>query len=773
MGGRTATLSLLLLIAGLKNVILVGVGNEDINKTCNIAKENISNITMPSCASCDKSCGNASNLYQDRACSCDANCKLNGDCCQDFKVKCPLEYKMSQDLFPIVEKPSCVNTNWPQVGDESNYLLISDCYDKKQCTVSTLTPNMLIPVYDNVSQQHFVNMNCAVCHGMCNIVPWETEVICPDVEDANDVNKSASNVSIIWGKIQKGICRITTYPTENMLKPRKCLKEAIRSCPVICANSSLETDCFESDLVYIEGDIATYANPACMYCNEGFNEEVKCRKKPVKEQRLKRALDKFSFNLLFDFDPSKGILIGDESVECYSDDDCVVYNKDICTEIQFPMPEITFLINVTEIYQNSTLELMESVRHNLSDILYSKIPHYEILIDAQPEAKWSVTIVFEEGMEFNETQLRHIILEYFNMLFENDNIIIVDKMQTFSKQLDCIIREYTTDEYEQETNESIKIKENGRVIHYNSYYIYNKNAYVCIEEWLNVNLPGGFGIVTIICTGLSILCLIMRLLLHWMVPQTTEKMTNKFRVSLVVALLSAMVSFILHPLVEEIPKLCYVVSVWIHWSFLAAFSWMTAIAVDITRMLRATQKLRQVENTPKLFLIYSIIAWGIPTLIVTLTVGLDYTRISWYWRPHYGETICWISSKYALLAYFVTPVAAAIAINICMFITSTILLSKLQAGPSYTQHQSHKDRLCLHVKLLTLMGLTWIFGFLAAPLHSDTLWYIFIVLNASQGVFLLLVYLFSSQFRKFMKEKKRPRSETYRLTGPQTVDTSL
>ena len=743
---------------------------------CTSEIEDIINITLPSCASCENKCGNTSDLYQNRACSCDSICVFNRDCCPDFKGKCPEEYELSQYLY-LIEKTSCVNTHWPQAGID-NYLLVSECrMNQTKCLVSNLTPNMLIPVYDQDSQQHFVNTNCAICQGMCltSLVPWQMEVICPDLEEPSDFNTTARNNSQIWENIQRGICDIQTYPSDNMVQPRKCLKDVKRSCPERCANTTVVEDCLESDLLYIDGNKTTYANIACKYCNEGPTNENKCKQKSLTEEpRVKRSVGKFSFQMLFDVDPRKGMVIGGESLGCSSDDDCDLDLNVICVApMPIPYNEIAFQINVTKKYQNVTSKFIDEVTMDLRGNITSKFDVEAVSIDVTRYNLWTITIYVEWEIQINETLLEKAILEYFSVLFEDDSIAIVNKTTKLFKNLGCVTKEYTETEYEQETNETIKIKADGRRVNSDKYFIQDKIAFVCIEEWLNVGYPEAFGIVTIICTSISILALICRLILHCIVSQVNDQSTNKLRISLTVALLSAMVSFILHPLVEEIPKLCYVVSVWIHWSFLTAFSWMTAIAVDITHMLAATIKLKKIDYNFKTFIVYSIIAWGIPTLFVAFTVGMDYTRISFYWRPHYGETICWISSRYALLAYFVAPVAAAVAINIFLFITSTILLFKLQAGSASKDNEGLKDRLILHVKLLTLMGLTWIFGFLAAPLHSDTLWYIFIVLNASQGVYLLLIYIFSTQFRKYLDDIKQKKTMSSSLPAQQTVDTSL
>jgi hypothetical protein len=55
-------------------------------------------------------------------------------------------------------------------------------------------------------------------------------------------------------------------------------------------------------------------------------------------------------------------------------------------------------------------------------------------------------------------------------------------------------------------------------------------------------------------------------------------------------------------------------------------------------------------------------------------------------------------------------------------------------------YRKDQIRFYLYLKLFTIMGLTWIFGFIAAFAHVQWLWYPFIVLNGLQGAFIFVMF---------------------------------
>ena len=66
-----------------------------------------------------------------------------------------------------------------------------------------------------------------------------------------------------------------------------------------------------------------------------------------------------------------------------------------------------------------------------------------------------------------------------------------------------------------------------------------------------------------------------------------------------------------------------------------------------------------------------------------------------------------------------------------------------------------RKRLVLYTKLSTIVGLTWVSGFIATATKFEVLWYIFIVLNASQGIFIFVSFALSKKVLRLLKERKQ------------------
>ena len=70
----------------------------------------------------------------------------------------------------------------------------------------------------------------------------------------------------------------------------------------------------------------------------------------------------------------------------------------------------------------------------------------------------------------------------------------------------------------------------------------------------------------------------------------------------------------------------------------------------------------------------------------------------------------------------------------------------------------------------TLMGFTWIFGFVAAFVGEGWLWYVFIVINSLQGVYIFVAFIANQRVWKLLQERfvtrpsHRPSAATSSLT---------
>lgn len=85
----------------------------------------------------------------------------------------------------------------------------------------------------------------------------------------------------------------------------------------------------------------------------------------------------------------------------------------------------------------------------------------------------------------------------------------------------------------------------------------------------------------------------------------------------------------------------------------------------------------------------------------------------------------------------------------------------------------------LYWRLSTIMGLTWLTGVVASFVDNDILWYLFVILNTLQGLFIFIAFgckrsklsVFEPMLRKFSVYKflfKKRGSDSYHIENPQT-----
>ncbi|XP_062418291.1 adhesion G-protein coupled receptor D2 isoform X2 [Pungitius pungitius] len=205
---------------------------------------------------------------------------------------------------------------------------------------------------------------------------------------------------------------------------------------------------------------------------------------------------------------------------------------------------------------------------------------------------------------------------------------------------------------------------------------------------------------------------------------------------------------------------CFVVTALLHLFFMASFSWMLVeglllwskvVTVNISEDRRMT--------------LYYIIGWGLPVLIVgiTLTVSVD---------EYKADDHCWLNVKTDTIWAFVGPVVFVLAVNtvvLCRVVMVTVSSARRRAkmlSPSSASKIEIFDLTWAVTRpvliLLPVLGLTWLCGVLVHL--SVVLAYIFIILNALQGLYIFLVYaVYNSEVRnaiKRIKEKRKALSFT-------------
>ncbi|CAJ1068723.1 adhesion G-protein coupled receptor D2 [Xyrichtys novacula] len=205
---------------------------------------------------------------------------------------------------------------------------------------------------------------------------------------------------------------------------------------------------------------------------------------------------------------------------------------------------------------------------------------------------------------------------------------------------------------------------------------------------------------------------------------------------------------------------CFVVTALLHLFFMASFSWM------LVEGLLLWSKVVSVNiSEDRRMKLYHIIGWGLPVVIVGVTLAASVDEYK-------ADGHCWLNVKNDTIWAFVGPVVFVLAVNavvLCRVVMVTVSSARRRAkmlSPSSASKMQTFDLTWAVTRpvliLLPVLGLTWLCGVLVHL--SVVVAYVFIALNAFQGLYIFLVYaVYNSEVRnaiKRIKEKRKALSFT-------------
>ncbi|KAM3867756.1 adhesion G protein-coupled receptor D2 [Diretmus argenteus] len=268
-------------------------------------------------------------------------------------------------------------------------------------------------------------------------------------------------------------------------------------------------------------------------------------------------------------------------------------------------------------------------------------------------------------------------------------------------------------------------------------------------------------VLTFIGCGVSLCGLLFTFILFIAVgvPKSDRTTVHK---NLIVALGIAELLLMCSDWASANEEACFMVTALLHLFFMASFSWM------LVEGLLLWSKVVSVNiSEDRRMKLYYIIGWGLPVLIVgvTLTVSVD---------EYKAENLCWLNVKTDMIWAFVGPVIFVLAVNavvLCRVVMVTVSSARRRAkmlSPSSASKMQTFDLTWAVTRpvliLLPVLGLTWLCGVLVHL--SVVVAYVFITLNAFQGLYIFLVYaVYNSEVRnaiKRIKEKRKALSFTVR-----------
>ncbi|XP_078600480.1 uncharacterized protein LOC144875416 [Branchiostoma floridae x Branchiostoma japonicum] len=212
-----------------------------------------------------------------------------------------------------------------------------------------------------------------------------------------------------------------------------------------------------------------------------------------------------------------------------------------------------------------------------------------------------------------------------------------------------------------------------------------------------------------------------------------EKVAEKLKVQMMTCMALAEVLFVVRLWIPHGPG-CAAFAIILHYLFLTGFTSMNALAMDLFLTFR--DGLERV----KLYQ-YQMYTWLVPMLVVVMTVIVEFGSSV---RVGYGEH-CWIGDPTASLVAFGVPVFCTLLVNAVLITLVLVAIRKSFQIADAALKRSNSSKAWVYIRIFFLTGFTWLLGFIYPFANSQVVEYIFIVLNASQGLLMALMLSITSK----------------------------
>ncbi|XP_036369832.1 adhesion G-protein coupled receptor G6-like [Octopus sinensis] len=189
-------------------------------------------------------------------------------------------------------------------------------------------------------------------------------------------------------------------------------------------------------------------------------------------------------------------------------------------------------------------------------------------------------------------------------------------------------------------------------------------------------------ILSNIGSGISFVCLILTVIIHIYSKTLWKVMASKILVNLCISLAATYLTFLagFQAYSTEITAVCKAVAALLHYFLLTSFIWMAVEALHIFLGVVVVFNIYQSSFIKKC----SILAWGIPAVIVIITLAINNTN-----NYIKSDQACWLD-KTAFYAAFLAPVAIILLFNITMFFVVMWHLNSMQ-NDKKSVHNTKKD----------------------------------------------------------------------------------
>ncbi|XP_027437858.2 adhesion G-protein coupled receptor G7 isoform X1 [Zalophus californianus] len=209
---------------------------------------------------------------------------------------------------------------------------------------------------------------------------------------------------------------------------------------------------------------------------------------------------------------------------------------------------------------------------------------------------------------------------------------------------------------------------------------------------------------------------------------------------------------------------CTVVAAFLHYFLLVTFTWTGLSAAQLYFLL-----IRTMKPLPQHFILFiSLIGWGVPAVVVVVTVGIIFSQRGSQWELAYRqEEICWLAVSEnnslitsPLLWSFMIPITIILINNIVIFIIIIVkVIWNTNQNLTSTKKVSSLKKILSTLSITVVFGVTWILAYFMLIGNDDIRHifnYMFCLFNTTQGLQIFILYtvktkIFQREVSKMLK----------------------
>ncbi|CAF1313338.1 unnamed protein product [Adineta ricciae] len=318
-------------------------------------------------------------------------------------------------------------------------------------------------------------------------------------------------------------------------------------------------------------------------------------------------------------------------------------------------------------------------------------------------------------------------------------------------------------------NGSLFLINHGILLLNNEYVFISDNRIVfCADRWTDMHssltnaysFPIYRNVLSIICTSISLLCLLIFGIIFWLVP-SLHNLPGKCLLFLSISLFIGQITFISMSNLTGNYSLCFASAIFIHYFYLSSFFWLLIISLNICSTFHHQQTVQTTKSTKiNLHLIaYNVIVWCLTGIIILTACLIQFTHPQSSFSPAYASIFCSISRANAMIVFFLLPIGCILVAVAVLFIKTLLAIyrshriAKFANNPATPSSTRDTNMTFVYVRLASLMGIQWILLVIALAIGQTWSWVIFEIVNSLPGVFICFGFLFSKRVWKILKDK--------------------